>query len=149
MLNCRRGNIKKFVCSRERKKEIWKVLYSTFILFMYSWIFYTEATQNKYLNNIQQCNIELVQYFGFQEIFSFLSSTFFFFFLGSALTCICSFPMAIYKKIFSQSKNFWRALWELTCGRKWNSTFCLHDNRRANLFNLLNNYLQWWRYTIM
>lgn len=42
---------------------------------MYTWIFYIQATQNMYLNNIQQCNIELEQYFVFQEVFSFLSST--------------------------------------------------------------------------
>lgn len=77
MLNCRLGNNKK-VCLllvQQRKKEIGKFLYSTFILFMYTWIFYTQATHNMYLNNIQQCTIELVQYFGFQEVFSFLSST--------------------------------------------------------------------------
>lgn len=77
MLNCGLGNNKK-VCLllvQQRKKVIGKFLYSTFILFMYTWIFYTQATQNMHLNNIQQCNIELVQYFGFQEVFSFLSST--------------------------------------------------------------------------
>lgn len=105
MLNCRRGNIKKFVCAaqKERKKERWKVLYSTFILFMYSWIFYTEATQNKYLNNIRQCNIELVQYFGFQEIFSFLSSTFFFFLVQPWLA-FAAFPWPFIKKYSHRAK---------------------------------------------
>lgn len=130
------------------------VLCSTFILLMYTWIFYTQATQNMYLNNIQQCNIELVQYFWLREIFSFLSSTFFglvsfWFFFGSALTCICSFSMAIYKKYSHRAKISEGHSESWHVGRNGTLKFCLQDNWRANLFNLLNNCLQWWRYKII
>lgn len=46
MLNCGLGDNKK-VCLllvQQRKKVIGKFLHSTFILFMYTWIFYTQAT---------------------------------------------------------------------------------------------------------